>query len=176
MGLLDAGPLVTTTYFVRVFEEFFTAMTDQPRFVASLLRIVPTAILSMSLSTLPAHARDGSEVYDETCLLCHGPITENTGWYPSSDGSKIMLAVVTPRGPTLNGIVGRPPAIISNYSYSKGMRKYALTGPVWDRETIDLFLTDSRKYVKGTFMIMKMDQEDRKLVLDYLEGIAVYRQ
>lgn len=145
------------------------------RFSVYLPHIVSTVTLVFTLFVTSADARDGSDIYDETCLLCHGPITEVTGWYLSTDGSEVMLAVVTPRGPTLNGIVGRPPGIIANYKYSKGMREYASTAPVWDRDTLDLFLTDSRKYVKGTFMIMKMEEADRKLVLDYLESVAIYR-
>jgi len=38
-----------------------------------------------------------------------------------------------------------------------------------------MFLTDSRKFVKGTFMILKLKDDDRALVLDYLESFAVYR-
>jgi cytochrome c2 len=40
---------------------------------------------------------------------------------------------------------------------------------------LDKLLTDSRKFVKGTFMIFKLEEEDRALVLDYLENYAVHR-
>jgi len=146
-------------------------------FTATASGLIALLLVSMAINTA-AHARDGAAVYDETCLLCHGPITEESAWYhflqPGSD--PVQLAVVTPRGPTLNGIVGRPAGIISNYKYSKGMRKFAASGAVWDRATLEQFLTNSRQFVKGTFMIMKMNEADRKRVLDYLESIAVYRQ
>ena len=124
-----------------------------------------------------ATAKDGQDVYDKTCLLCHGLITEPAAWYqfPPSDGTEIKLAVMTPKGPTLNGIVGRPVAIIPNYAYSKAMRKFGETRAIWNRETLDQFLTNSRRFVKGTFMILKLGEEDRELVLDYLEDIAIYR-
>lgn len=54
------------------------------------------------------------------------------------------------------------------------MRAFAATGAVWNRETLDAFITNSRKFVKGTFMILKLKAEDCRLVLDYLERVAVY--
>ncbi len=134
-------------------------------------------LLTMATASSLASAKDGSDVYDSTCLLCHGLLTKPNSWhqYVPTDGSRVDLAVVTPRGPTLSNVFGRPVGIISNYKYSKGMKKFAKTGATWDRETLDKFLTNSRAFVKGTFMILKLDQEDRKLVLDYLEGTAMYR-
>lgn len=134
-------------------------------------------ILLMTGVFIPASAKNGVDVYDSTCLLCHGLINKPNSWHQfvPSDGSRVDIAVVTPHGPTLSNIVGRPAGIIKNYKYSKGMRKYAETGAVWDRETLEKFLTDSRAFVKGTFMILKLEPEDRKLVLDYLEGTAKYR-
>lgn len=135
-------------------------------------------ILSLIASSTNAMAKDGQDVYNETCLLCHGVITEKSSWYRylPADGSKVDLAVITPRGPTLNGIVGRPVAIIPNYAYSKAMRKFGETGAIWDRKTLDVYLTNSRKFVKGTFMILKLEKEDRNKVLDFLESFAVYQQ
>jgi len=152
-------------------------MTHRFRSSALALRCVATVLLSFTTLTSMAVARDGADVFEYVCMKCHTPITERTGWYDyvPADGSKELLAVVTPRGPTLNGIVGRPAGIISNYKYSKGMLKFAKTGAIWDRESLNQFLTDSRKYVKGTFMIVKLAEEDRKLVLDYLESIAIYQ-
>ena len=42
-------------------------------------------------------------------------------------------------------------------------------------QDLDKFLTNSREFVKGTFMIVKMTKEDRELVLHYLEQVALYR-
>lgn len=152
-------------------------MTEQCNYLSRYLSGVAVVFLSLMMLNMEATAKDGQEIYDETCLLCHGPITEPSALHPllPGDGSGLQLAVITPKGPTLNGIVGRPAAIISNYAYSKAMRKFGESGAVWDRETLDLFLTDSRKFVKGTFMILKLEEEDRKQILDYLESIAIYR-
>ena len=135
------------------------------------------AFLAAALMFNPsAAANDGEAIYDKTCLLCHGLISEPTAQYvpDARDGQPVRLAVMTPRGPTLNGIVGRPVATVAKYAYSKAMRKFGATGAVWDRETLDRFLTDSRKMVKG-YMIVKLKQDERKLVLDYLEKVAKYQ-
>ncbi|MFK7964018.1 MAG: cytochrome c family protein [Burkholderiaceae bacterium] len=145
-----------------------------PRAIHQFSALLLLVLWSLSM---PAAAKSGSDVYDSTCLLCHGLVTDQNSWYKfiPGDGSSVDVAVVTPRGPTLSNVVGRPAGIIKNYKYSKGMRKFAETGAVWDRQTLEKLLTNSRSFVKGTFMIMKMGAEDRKLVLDYLENVAPYR-
>lgn len=150
-------------------------MNSQPPFGSALLTL--TFVLTLALPGTATAAKTGTDVYDSTCLLCHGLVTKPNSWfqYKPGDGGTVDIAVVTPRGPTLSNIFGRPAGIIPNYKYSKGMKRFAQTGAVWNRETLDQFLTNSRKFVKGTFMIMKMEQADRKLVLDYLESIAPYR-
>ena len=134
------------------------------------------ALLAFGLLASPATADDGAAIYEDTCARCHGLLAKKSSWLDlvPEDGSGVELAVVLPQGPTLNGIVGRPAGIIEGYKYSKAMRAFAETGAVWDRETLDRFITDSRKYVKGTTMIVKMKEEDRRLVLDYLEDVSRY--
>jgi len=151
-------------------------MTKLPGHARRLISVSSAILTLLGLIAVPAKAKDGRAVYDDTCVRCHGLLQEQSSWRPfiPSDGSTVDLAVVTPQGPTLNDIVGRPSGIVEGYAYSKGMRAFAETGAVWDRETLDMFLTDSRKFVKGTFMILKLEEEDRALVLDYLESFAVY--
>lgn len=152
-------------------------MTKLQSCIHRLISASAAVLTMLSLLAGSATAKDGRAIYDDTCVRCHGLLEEQTSWhrFVPEDGSTVDLAVVTPQGPTLNGIVGRPAGIIEGYSYSKGMRAFGETGAVWDRETLDMFLTDSRKFVKGTFMILKLGDEDRALVLDYLESFAVYR-
>ena len=152
-------------------------MTKLPSRIRRLISVSAATLTLLSLTTFSAKAKDGRAVYDDTCVRCHGLLSEQSSWHQfiPGDGTTVDLAVVTPQGPTLNGIIVRPAGIIEGYSYSKGMRAFAETGAVWDRETLDTFLTDSRKFVKGTFMILKLGDEDRALVLDYLESFAVYR-
>jgi len=152
-------------------------MTKLSRYLLRIVGLGSQIVIMLGLTLVSATAKDGRDVYDDTCVRCHGLLQEQTSWHQfiPADGTTVDLAVVTPQGPTLNGIVGRPAGIIEGYTYSKGMRAFAETGAVWDRSTLDLFLTDSRKFVKGTFMILKLSDDDRALVLDYLESVAVYR-
>ena len=140
-------------------------------------RILFAALTAGGMLSAPAAAQDGQAIYDDTCVRCHGLLNGQSSWYRMvpEDGSQVQLAVVMPQGPTLNDIVGRPVGIIEGYKYSKGMRAFAETGAVWDRETLDKFITDSRKFVKGTYMIVRIEEADRKIVLDYLERVARYQ-
>lgn len=134
-------------------------------------------VLTLATQMSPVQAKDGSDIYNDVCIRCHGKLAEQSSWkwkMPKLE-PPIVLAVVTPQGPTLSGIIGRPVGIIEAYLYSKGMRKFAETGAVWDRATLDQFLTNSRKFVQGTYMIVKLEEQDRQLVLDYLERVARYR-
>ncbi|WP_136443178.1 c-type cytochrome [Pacificoceanicola onchidii] len=130
----------------------------------------PTAVLSQEFGNT------GEEIYEETCNKCHGLISQESSWYDFApeDGSDVQLAVILARGPTLNGIVNRPVGIIKGYKYSKAMKAFAETGAVWDRETLDRYITDSRAMVKG-YMVLKLGEADRKLVLDYLTSVALYQ-
>ena len=153
------------------------SMIELPSRIRRLAEGACQVLLLLALAAVPASAKDGRAVYNDTCVRCHGLLQEQSSWHQfiPEDGAAVDLAVVTPQGPTLNGIVGRPAGIIEGYTYSKGMRAFAETGAVWDRETLDKFLADSRKFVKGTFMILKLGDEDRAQVLDYLENFAVYQ-
>ena len=127
-------------------------------------------VLPMALGLVPVSvsAQTGAEIYEDVCARCHGLFSS---WHVP-DGAQ--LAVVLPQGPTLNGIVGRPVGIIEGYQYSKGMRAFAATGAVWDRETLDKFITNSRTFVKGTTMIVRLKENERALVLDHLEAVSPY--
>lgn len=133
-------------------------------------------LLLEGIST-PAHSESGADVYEDVCGRCHGLLVEQSSWqqYPPESGTGIELAVVLPQGPTLNGIIGRPVGIVEGYKYSKSMLAFAATGAVWDRRTLDDFLTNSRKFVKGTVMIVKLKEKRRTAVLDYLEKVSRYR-
>ena len=140
-------------------------------------RFISAAVFACGLLSTPARAEDGRAVYEDTCVRCHGLLEEQSSWHRlvPEDGMHVQLAVVMPQGPTLNGIVGRPAGIIEGYKYSKGMRAFAETGAVWDRETMEKLLTNSRKFVKGTYMIFRLEEARRRLVLDYLEQVARYQ-
>lgn len=53
-------------------------------------------------------------------------------------------------GPSLFGVFGRKAATAKGYRYSPAMKKSGLT---WNEETLEKYLADPRKVVKGTRMV-----------------------
>lgn len=77
-------------------------------------------------------------------------------------------------GPHLYGVVGRPAASITDFSYSAGMKKFAEGGKAWDFEHLNGFLTAPKKYVDGTamgFAGLKKDSERADLIA-YLNSMS----
>lgn len=98
----------------------------------------PQISLKFQLDSRHFAAKDRA-VCDDTSMRCHSLLQKQSSWYQliPADGSAVDLAVITPQGPTLNGIVGRPAGIIEGYTYLKGMRVFSETGAVRDCETLD---------------------------------------
>ena len=113
----------------------------------------------------------GRAVYIEVCQRCHGLITEQS----SSLGVRVLPVVGLPLGPNLSNIVGRPVGSIKTFRYSNAMRAFAATGAVWDRNTLDQYLVNSQKFLRGSYMFLKVAQPKRKQVIDYLDRVARYR-
>ena len=127
--------------------------------------------LSMFIFVTLAQANDGLTTYEAVCKRCHGSLEEQK----SSLETPIIPVVMLPLGPDLKGVFGRPAGIVKGFQYSKGMKAFAKSGAIWDRTTLDLFLTDSRKLVPGTFMFIKVPESQRAPLIDYLEKVAPYR-
>ena len=122
-------------------------------------------------STVCAEEDIGRAVYIEVCQRCHGLITEQS----SSLGARVLPVVGLPLGPNLSNIVGRPVGSITTFRYSNAMRAFAATGAVWDRKTLDQYLINSQKFLRGSYMFLKVAQPKRKQVIDYLDRVARYR-
>ena len=75
-------------------------------------------------------------------------------------------------GPHLLGILGRPAGSLESYTrYSEAMKD---SGLIWDEETLDGYLKNPKKYLKGTKMVyrgLKRD-EDRHNVIAYLKSFS----
>ncbi len=70
-------------------------------------------------------------------------------------------------GPDLAGVVGRPVASLPGYSYSPALRAQHF---VWDKVTLDRWLTDPGAMVPGTAMAFAglPSATDRQAVIAYL--------
>lgn len=86
----------------------------------------------------PAHAKgnvgSGKKVFAK-CKACH---TLKTGKHRF--------------GPSLAGVIGRKAGTAPGYKYSKAMRAYGASGIVWNEQTLDTYLANPKKVVKGTKM------------------------
>ncbi len=102
-------------------------------------------------------AEQGALVFDK-CKGCH----------QVGQGAKNRV------GPHLNGIFGRKAAEIDGFHYSKGIKRAASDGLVWDLERLDAYLENPKALVSGTRMSFRglKDQHDRADVLAYLRGFS----
>lgn len=70
------------------------------------------------------------------------------------------------QGPSLIGVMGRPAAGLSGFSYSPALKA---SGLVWTPDTLDQFLANPRKVVPGGAMTtMIRDPDERRDLIAYL--------
>ncbi|MDJ0683261.1 MAG: cytochrome c family protein [Alphaproteobacteria bacterium] len=74
-------------------------------------------------------------------------------------------------GPHLVGVIGREAAVVEGFKYSKAM---ADSGLVWDEPTLNAYLENPRKYLKGTKMAFAglRKEQDRLDVIAYLKQFS----
>ncbi|HEY9092610.1 cytochrome c family protein [Parasphingorhabdus sp.] len=73
-------------------------------------------------------------------------------------------------GPNLWGVAGQPAAHLAGFNYSPAMKESGLT---WDTETLDKFLKEPMKTVRGTKMAFAglRNDEQRAEVIAFLETL-----
>jgi len=101
-----------------------------------------------------ADADRGAKIFKK-CASCHN--------VQKGEGSKV--------GPALYGVVGRAKGTFAGFSYSDGLKT---KGGVWDRESINQFITKPKDYISGTKMAFAglKKPQDRADVIIYLEQVA----
>lgn len=118
--------------------------------------ILGTAAMLMAL-TAPAFAEgdaDKGEKVFKKCKACHAV----------GDDAKNKV------GPVLNGIVGSPAGQNPDFKYSDGLMEKASEGLVWDDESLTVFLTKPKDFIKGTKMSFAglRKEADTENVIAYL--------
>lgn len=94
-------------------------------------------------------APDGGMLFRQRCQSCHS----------------VNPAQNTPIGPNLSGVVGRK-AAATGFNYSPALRASRL---VWNRATLDRFLTAPMQLVPGTRMVIPVsDPRQRAAIIDFL--------
>ena len=116
-----------------------------------------TLILTMIFCfSANAHAGDpvaGEKVFKK-CKACHVVDTEKNK-----------------TGPHLVGLLGRTAGSVDSYKkYSKAMKA---SGIVWNAKTLDGYLANPKKYLKGTKMAFAglRKEKDRQNIIAYFESL-----
>ncbi len=113
-------------------------------------------------------------LYMDTCSKCHGGIAEDA--ISQRNAELLHYAVTMPLGPRLTGVFGREAGIIDNYPYSRGFKAMIENPWVWDEETLDLWLTSSQAFIRGSTMFLKVPNPDeRAKIIGYLKKYARYK-
>jgi cytochrome c len=101
-----------------------------------------------------ADVERGAKIFKK-CASCH-----NVG---KGEGAKV--------GPGLYGVVGRAKGVFAGFSYSDAMKA---KGGIWDRVSINQFITKPKDYLPGTKMAFAglKKPQDRADVILYLEKQA----
>ena len=119
------------------------------------MRTVFILVALMSFS-LPAQAGDvaaGEKVFKK-CKACH-----------------VVDKEKNKTGPHLVGLIGREAGSVDSFKkYSKAMKG---SGIVWNAETLDGYLANPKKYLKGTKMAFAglKKEKDRQNIIAYLESL-----
>ena len=76
-------------------------------------------------------------------------------------------------GPSLHDIVGRAPASVDGFKYSKAMEEFA-SSHTWDEQTLSDYLESPKAVVPGTKMafVGLKKEEDRANVIAYLKQFS----
>ncbi len=104
-------------------------------------------------------AARGKAFFQINCAICHSPELgpDNT--------------VITKRGPSLVGVVGRPAGSLPYFNYTKAIRESGFT---WNPATLFRFLANPMVVVPGTTMpIPVLDPGNRADVIAYLATLKV---
>lgn len=111
--------------------------------MAALLPAVPTV--------QAADAGRGEELYEARCGACH-----------ALDAHRV--------GPLHRGVVGRRAGTVPGYAYSEALRRSKV---VWSAETLDRWLADPERFVRGQKMGYRVENAaDRADLIAFLASAS----
>ncbi len=121
----------------------------------------------------PTEVGEGRRAFADTCSKCHGLITERR--VSQRYGGLLVPVVMSPLGPNLSGVYGRPAGIYAGYRYSDGFKQVA-KDIVWNEESLDRWLTSSQAMIRGSYMFIKVKQPMRAKIIAYLKTFSRYQK